>query len=71
MLDKQQDLEKTCAKNDSLWMIEDDELHIVLAKVYKADVWPCVFKGHNKSDPIELENMKKKIMLERFTEEVD
>ena len=70
MFANQQDLEMTCAKSDSLWMIEDDELHIVLAKVYKADVWPCVFKGHGKVDPMEVEKMKKKIMLERFTEEV-
>ena len=67
---KKQDLDKTCNKSDSTWMIEDDELHVVLAKVYQADVWACVFKGQNKLNPLEEEEVKKQLMLERFTHEV-
>ena len=49
-------------------MIEDDELHVLLAKPLKAEVWDCVFKGHAVS-VLEKEDMKKKLMLERFQEE--
>lgn len=39
--------------NKSIYnLLEDEELHIILQKAYKADVWTCVFKGHDKINPI-------------------
>ena len=49
-------------------MIEDDELHILLGKPYKGEVWPSVFKGH-KINPAEEAKMREKMMIERFQEE--
>jgi hypothetical protein len=34
--------------------------------MYKGDVWPSVFKGHNKLDAFSEGEIKKKLMLERF-----
>lgn len=31
---------------------EDEELHIILQKAHKGDVWTCVFKGHAALDPL-------------------
>ena len=31
---------------DSFWMIEDDELHIQLCKMKKAETWSCACQGH-------------------------
>jgi len=64
-----QDLSKMCAADESFWMIEDEELHIQLQKVYKGEVWPCVFKGHDNLDPFVQEEVQKKLMLERFQQE--
>lgn len=35
-----------CDTDDSVWCLEDDELHIILQKAKKGEVWNCVFKGH-------------------------
>ena len=32
--------------SESFWMLEDDELHIQLAKLKKAETWACACKGH-------------------------
>ena len=55
--------------SESVWMIEDDELHILLCKMYKAETWTSACKGHQKLDPLAESEMKKKILLERFQEE--
>ena len=67
---QQQTLERQCNVGDSTWMVEDDELHVVLAKVFHADLWPCVFKGHKSLNVVEAEDVKKQLMLERFSQEV-
>lgn len=42
-----------------------------LQKMKKADTWPGALWGKNTSvDPVTLEGMQKKIMLERFQAEV-
>ncbi len=42
-----------------------------LQKMKKADTWPAALQGRNaRVDPITLEGMQKKIMLERFQNEV-
>jgi len=64
-----EDLTNLCVESESLWMIEDDELHIQLQKSLKAEVWGCVFKGHNALDPLAKQEVQKKLLLERFQEE--
>ena len=61
-----EELEKMCISDESLWMIEDKELHINLQKSYKGELWNCVFKGHNKLNPLVEQEVKKKLLLERF-----
>ena len=55
--------------SESFWMIEDEELHVLLSKMYKAETWSSACKGHQKLDPLAESEMKKKILLERFQEE--
>jgi hypothetical protein len=50
-------------------MIEDEELHIVLGKILKADIWNGVFEGHDVLSESDTEGLKKQILLERFSEE--
>lgn len=64
-----EDLEKKISGSDSFWTLEDEELHLTLQKMYKAEVWPCVFKGHAAMDPATQNEIQKKILLERFQEE--
>lgn len=47
------------------------ELNVNLQKMKKADTWPAALQGSNTTvDPLTLEGMQKKIMLERFQSEV-
>ena len=42
-----------------------------LQKMKKAETWPAALHGRNaRVDPLTLEGMQKKIMLERFQSEV-
>lgn len=42
-----------------------------LQKMKKAETWPAALQGRNsRVDPLTLEGMQKKIMLERFQSEV-
>eukprot|EP00828_Plagiopyla_frontata_P044083 TRINITY_DN7084_c0_g1_i1.p1 TRINITY_DN7084_c0_g1~~TRINITY_DN7084_c0_g1_i1.p1 ORF type:complete len:183 (+),score=44.25 TRINITY_DN7084_c0_g1_i1:156-704(+) len=63
------DLENKCNSKESLWMLEDEELHIQLQKLYKGEIWKGVFQGHGQVDSLTEEELKKKVMLERFQEE--
>lgn len=38
--------------SESFWMIEDDELHIQICKMVRAETWPCACKGHEAMDPL-------------------
>lgn len=57
-----------------LWpgvLSDGGELNVNLQKMKKADTWPAALQGRNaKVDPMTLEGMQKKIMLERFQNEV-
>lgn len=64
-----EDLSKLCDCTESYWLIEDEELHIILQKTFKGELWESVFKGHGKVDPLVEEELKKKMLLERFQEE--
>ncbi|CAN0396043.1 unnamed protein product, partial [Laminaria digitata] len=56
---------------ESYWMMDGGELNVNLQKMKKADTWPAALRGSNTSvDPLTLEGMQKKIMLERFQSEV-
>ena len=55
--------------SESFWMIEDDELHIQLCKMRKAETWACACEGHQTMDPITKTEVQKNILMERFQEE--
>ena len=52
--------------DESFWMIEDDELHIALAKMKRAEMWEMALQGHKSMDPLMQEEIKKKLLMERF-----
>ncbi|CAN0531560.1 unnamed protein product, partial [Ectocarpus sp. 12 AP-2014] len=55
---------------ESYWMMDGGELNVNLQKMKKADTWPAALQGRNTQvDPMTLEGMQKKIMLERFQSE--
>lgn len=58
--------------DDSLWTLIDGELNINLQKMNKAEAWDCALMGQsgNKIDAFTKEETRKKLMLERFQEEV-
>lgn len=62
--------------DESLWYLNDSEkdknkrqIVIEIQKAQKGMQWGCVFKGHSCLNPLEEEELKKKMMLERFQEE--
>jgi hypothetical protein len=67
--------------NESSWYLDEDEkeIHIVLIKVHRGQVWDIVLKGiynaetgnseSDKIDPIIQQKMRKDLLLERFQEE--
>jgi hypothetical protein len=40
-----EELSKDVRVDESYWMVEGDELQVILGKVLKADLWTCVFKS--------------------------
>jgi hypothetical protein len=58
--------------DDSLWTLIDGELNINLQKMNKAEAWDCALMGQtgSKLDAFTKEETRKKLMLERFQEEV-
>jgi hypothetical protein len=57
---------------ESTWLISDGEIQISLQKMNKAEAWDCALKGRTGEviDVHTKEEVKKKLMLERFQEEV-
>ena len=57
--------------DESTWIFDDGEIQITLQKMKKGELWDCAMEGHNgaKIDSYTKEEVKKKIMLERFQEE--
>jgi hypothetical protein len=53
----------------STWSFQDGEIEISLHKMKKAETWLSVFEGHTTLNPIEIENVKKQMTLQRFGEE--
>jgi len=54
---------------ESFWTLEDGELHILLQKASKGEVWPSALAGRGALDPLTSETVRKQLMLERFQEE--
>lgn len=62
----------TVIAKESMWMIDDGEIIINLQKSKKAETWDSALQGREGSsiDPHSKEEVKKKLLLERFQEEV-
>jgi hypothetical protein len=54
-----------------MWTLVDGEININLQKMNKAEMWECALRGHGgeKIDAFTQEEVKKKLLLERFQEE--
>ncbi|KAL7066369.1 CS domain-containing protein [Cryptosporidium serpentis] len=59
----------TVDTSDSFWYIEDNQLFIQLSKMRKAEVWTSIFKAEKQLNLLEVETIKKQMMLERFQRE--
>ena len=55
--------------SESLWLLEDGLIIITVEKAIKGDTWMSVFKGQEKMNPFQKEEVQKKMLLERFQEE--
>lgn len=55
--------------SDSLWMVEDGELHIQIQKAAVGLAWPAALAGHGALSEAEQQRVREKIMLERFQRE--
>ena len=57
---------------ESYWTLCDGEMVINLQKMNKAEAWNCALRGNagEEIDEVTKEDIKKKLMLERFQEEV-
>lgn len=64
-----QDLGGQVISDESTWTLDGDELEVILQKAKKAETWSCALKGHASLNPYEVEEVKKKLTLERFQEE--
>ncbi|CAK69721.1 unnamed protein product (macronuclear) [Paramecium tetraurelia] len=58
-------LVKQCDSSESYCLVEEEELHIILQKAYKGDLWASVFVGHGKVDALTEQELQKKMLLER------
>ena len=55
---------------ESMWTMSDGEININLQKMNKAEAWDAALRGRGAEvDAITKEEVKKKMMLERFQEE--
>ena len=57
---------------ESMWTLTDGVVNINLQKMIKADAWDCALRGRagEALDAFTKEEVKKKLMIERFQEEV-
>ena len=64
-----EDFSQNIKASESLWTLEDGEIIITLEKAIKGNTWESVFKGQEKINPLQKEEVQKKMLLERFQEE--
>jgi hypothetical protein len=59
--------------NESMWFMSDGEININLQKMNKAEAWEAALVGQSGEtiDSFTKEEVRKKLMLERFQEEVN
>ncbi len=57
---------------ESMWTLTDGVVNINLQKMIKAEAWDCALRGRagEELDAFTKEEVKKKLMIERFQEEV-
>lgn len=55
--------------SECLWEIDGEEIIITLPKALKGETWKSVFIGHGNLNELQLEEVKKKMLKERFQEE--
>lgn len=53
------------------WMAEDDVMHITLTKRDKGQTWASPIMGQGQLDPYVTDQEQKRLMLQRFQEEVN
>lgn len=68
----QHDLSRSCKASESLWTVEDAELHVTLIKGTPGEAWPSPFKAHagEPQSAAQEEADRRRLMLERFQLEV-
>jgi hypothetical protein len=54
----------------SLSLPEDGVLHVTLQKSERGKLWQSALAGHTSLDPLSSEQEQKRLMLERFQQEV-
>ena len=45
-----EDLQNTCSVDESMWMVEDNQIHILLIKTDKSQVWTSACLGHEMQE---------------------
>ena len=69
-ISKQEELSHSINAADSIWTLDGDEVNICLTKVITGETWMSVFKGHEALNMMQKEEMQKKMLLERFGNDV-
>ncbi|KAG5533509.1 hypothetical protein RHGRI_027628 [Rhododendron griersonianum] len=64
------DLSSPVKTDCSFWTIEDDIMHITLQKRDKGQTWASPILGQGQLDPYATDLEQKRLMLQRFQEEV-
>lgn len=64
------DLSSSVKTDSSFWTLEDDIMHITLQKREKGQTWASPILGQGQLDPYSTDLEQKRLMLQRFQEEV-
>eukprot|EP00882_Tetradesmus_deserticola_P008802 GHRQ01009286.1.p1 GENE.GHRQ01009286.1~~GHRQ01009286.1.p1 ORF type:complete len:161 (+),score=43.85 GHRQ01009286.1:348-830(+) len=62
------DLFKAVKVSDCIWTLEDNVMHITLAKLEQGEPWLAVLQGH-ELDPAKQQEDQQRLLLERFQRE--
>lgn len=63
------DLFSTVVQDESAWTLDGNDLEITLQKMRRAETWSSALKGHAQLNPLEEEQVRQKLTLERFQQE--
>lgn len=64
-----EELSSKVRDSECIWQIDGKEIEIVLPKALKAESWNSVFVGHGSLNELQMEEIRKKMLRERFQEE--